>query len=137
MAHLIRFLILKLHSFMDTNPTVNNMSKSNRISASIYIFEIRNKVIPFLFLFFSFLSFPFLVLNFPASIFPVSEMINIHLPVWAIPFTSPAEHAPRIESNSVFKIYHEKERAVLEGILRWGSTFMVIVFAFVKALPSC
>lgn len=42
---------------MDTNPTVNNMSKSNKIGACIYIFEIRNKNIPFPFLFFSVFSF--------------------------------------------------------------------------------
>lgn len=66
---------------MDTNPIVNNMSKGNQTSACIYIFEIRNKIIPFSILCLSFLSSPFLVLNFPASIFPsISEMINIHLP---------------------------------------------------------
>lgn len=112
MAHLVIFLGLELHSYMDTNPTGNNMSKSNKTSACIYIFEIRNKIIPFSFLLFSFLSSPFLDLNFPASIFPsISDMINIHLPLWTIPFTSPAEHAPRIESNSIFRICHKKRES--------------------------
>lgn len=43
MAHLMTFGGLKLHSYMETSPAVNNMLESNRMSVRIYIFEIRNQ----------------------------------------------------------------------------------------------
>lgn len=100
-------------------------------------------MIPFLFLFFSFLSFLFLFLfcfwNSLLLAFPpfLRWFIGIHLPLWAVKFTSPAERAPRIENNSVCSICCDNERVTLETDLKMGSAAMMLVFVSVNALPSC
>lgn len=121
----------KLSFYMETSATINNMNTSNRISACIYIFEIRNQhnsfpiFILFFFLFLLFSCFwNSLLLAFPPFL---RWFINMHLPLWVAAFTSPAEHAPRIESNLVCRICCEKERVVLGTDLKMGSAHLPLL----------